>query len=261
MKLILYVLIFPLLLVGCKSSIIYNDSEDKNDMTSKKSTDNLGVFYFKASGNEPFWNIAIGKNNITFTSLIDGLEVLDFEYVDPVRAMDSNVKMYRLENSEVVLNITISQNNCSDTMADITYSYAVKAQIKKKTDAEFQNLNGCGNYITDYRLHDIWSLESLKGTKVTSENFAKQKPYIEINTKENTFMGYAGCNNISGKIFSENELLRFTDAITTLKMCLPNNEEASFVKALQSSTTYTIENNRLTLSNPSGELLVFRKVD
>lgn len=43
--------------------------------------------------------------------------------------------------------------------------------------------------------------------------------------------------------------------------CAENNKEDKFVKALQNSTTYSIKNNRLTLSNPSGKLLVFRKVD
>jgi len=43
--------------------------------------------------------------------------------------------------------------------------------------------------------------------------------------------------------------------------CPQGNKEGEFTKALQSVTTYFIENNRLTLSNPSSKLLVFRKVD
>ncbi|WP_233621907.1 META domain-containing protein [Flavobacterium agrisoli] len=217
--------------------------------------------YFKAGGNEPFWNIEIANNQILFTSLIEGFEKVQFDHVDPIRVMDANVKTYRLKNNDVSLNITISQKECSDTMADKVSSYSVRADIKKNTEKEYQLLNGCGNYIADYRLHDIWSLDYLKGKKVTSENFAKQKPYIEINNAENTFMGYAGCNTVNGKIFTENKLLRFTDVITTLKMCLPNNEETAFLQALQSATAYKIEQNSLTLSNPSGDLLVFRKVD
>lgn len=43
--------------------------------------------------------------------------------------------------------------------------------------------------------------------------------------------------------------------------CTENNKEDEFIKALQSNTSYSIENNRLTLSNRSGKLLVFKKVD
>ena len=49
--------------------------------------------------------------------------------------------------------------------------------------------------------------------------------------------------------------------ISTLMACAPGNKEDEFTKALQSTTTYTVGNNRLTLSNPSGKFLVFKKVD
>jgi len=45
-------------------------------------------------------------------------------------------------------------------------------------------------------------------------------------------------------------------------MACPNtNKESEFLKALQRTTTYKVENRRLILSNPSGEKLVFKKVD
>jgi heat shock protein HslJ len=43
--------------------------------------------------------------------------------------------------------------------------------------------------------------------------------------------------------------------------CPQGNKEGEFLKALQSTTTYSIGNNQLTLSNPSGKLAVFKKVD
>ena len=86
-------------------------------------------------------------------------------------------------------------------------------------------------------------------------------PRIEINSTENRFSGYGGCNAISGQIFYEKGILRFTRVLSTLMACPQGNKESEFTKALQSTTTYSIENNRLTLSNPSAKLLVFRKVD
>ena len=71
-------------------------------------------------------------------------------------------------------------------------------------------------------------------------------------------MGSAGSHEISGKIFFEKWLLRFTD------IAVPTNSlvaEKGFVKNLQSATGYTLENNRLLLFNPAGELLKFRKTD
>ena len=74
-------------------------------------------------------------------------------------------------------------------------------------------------------------------------------------------MGFGGCNAISGSIFYEKDFLRFSKVIATMMACAQGNKEDQFVKALQSTTTYSIGDNRLTLSNPSGKLLVFRKVD
>ena len=74
-------------------------------------------------------------------------------------------------------------------------------------------------------------------------------------------MGFAGCNRMNGKVFFENGLLRFNNVITTEMACGLNNKENEFLKALQSTTTYKVENMRLTLTNPSGVEVVFRKVD
>ncbi|WP_432221310.1 META domain-containing protein [Flavobacterium sp. TMP13] len=261
MKTVLYALIFPLVMLSCKSTKISKDAESSKETVMNTNNDAAYSSFFKASGNEPFWNIEMGRDKIIFKSLIPDFEDVAFEYSDPIMAMDANVKTYRLKNNQTTLNITIIQGKCSDSMADKVSPYTVKAEIKRNDALSFQILEGCGAYSTDYRLHDIWSLESLNGDKVTSENFELQKPYIEINSVENTFMGYAGCNNINGSVFSENKVLRFTDVLSTLKMCLPNNQESKFLQLLQSTTTYKIENNRLTLSNASGAEVVFRKVD
>jgi heat shock protein HslJ len=56
-------------------------------------------------------------------------------------------------------------------------------------------------------------------------------------------------------------LLRFANTITTRMACGENNKEYEFIKALESTTSYKVENMRLTLMNPSGVELVFKKVD
>jgi len=138
-------------------------------------------------------------------------------------------------------------------------SYSVRIEIVKNNKSTF--LSGCGNYITDSRLHDIWVLEQLNGKKVSLADFTKELPNLEINSSTNKFMGFAGCNSMNGTIFFERGLLRFTNIITTRMFCGGNNKENEFLKALQSTTNYKVENLRLILTNPAGELLVFKKVD
>ena len=83
---------------------------------------------------------------------------------------------------------------------------------------------------------------------------------MEIYASTN-ILGFAGCNQMNGSLFFEKGLLRFSNIATTRMMCEPHNKENEFLKALQSTTTYKLENNRLWLSNPSGLQLVLRKVD
>lgn len=257
MKNILSIVLLLVLITGCKSAA----GKDSTTASSGTTTEEDLQYYFKATGNEPFWGIKIGKEQIVFTSLIPGKEKIMFSHTEPVKAMDANVKMYKLSNEKTTATITIQQLDCQDSMSGAISPYSAKVEIKNNSELETQKLSGCGKYFTDYRLHDIWVLEELNGYKVFATDFQKEMPRIEINSTENRFSGFGGCNAISGQIFYEKDLLRFTKVISTLMACPQGNKESEFLKALQSTTAYTVENNQLILSNPSGKLVVFKKVD
>nr|WP_294922764.1 META domain-containing protein [uncultured Flavobacterium sp.] len=91
----------------------------------------------------------------------------------------------------------------------------------------------------------------------------KNYPELKSTLKKYRFMGVWRCNTFTRTIFYEKDLLRFTDVISTLMAyCPKGNKENDFTKALQSTTTYSLKDNRLSLSNSSGkQLLVFKKVD
>lgn len=258
MKKYLIFLITFSLVCSCKS---VNPTNSNSNTASESRSEEDSTIYFSATGNEPFWGLKIGKEKIVFTSLIPGKENLSFSSVKPIKAMDANVKTYKTNNETANIVISIQQIDCQNSMSGANSPYKVSIEIKDNTETNFQKIEGCGKYITDYRLHDIWVLEELNGYKVFITDFQIELPRIEIHAEENRFMGFGGCNSISGSLFFENDLLKFKDATSTLMACAENNKEDKFVKSLQSTTTYSIENNRLTLSNRSGKLLVFKKVD
>jgi heat shock protein HslJ len=220
----------------------------------------MAFHYFSAIGTEPFWNLEISESLIKFSALDESLN-FNAPYVEPIRAMDSNVKMYRAETESGKIEITINQGDCSDNMSEKKYSYKVEVIIQRGTEKEYSPLKGCGNYIFDYRLHDIWVLEEVEGKTFTKDFFLEELPFLEINSNDRTFSGFGGCNRIRGKLFQERELLRFYDIASSKMMCDPKNKEGVFIKALTSATTYEIKNNRLYLSNPDGMKLIMKKVD
>lgn len=259
-----WILLLPivLLVIGCKSTATTPNETVKSEPTFayKQQMENLekGI-YFRGNGNEPDWSLKVSEKTIEFTSLIPGLESLTGDHVEPLQAMDANVKMYRVASGAVSMIIQIMQQECVNTMSGDKSSYSVRIEIVKDNNSKF--LNGCGNYITDSRLHDIWVLEQLNGKKVSLADFTKELPNLEINSSTNKFMGFAGCNRMNGTIFFERGLLRFINTITTRMFCGESNKENEFLKTLQSTTNYTVENMRLTLTNPTGAELIFRKVD
>jgi heat shock protein HslJ len=259
MKNILSLLLLFSLIVSCKSTAGKNS--DPQTISEYGNQEDEMRYYFTATGNEPFWGLKMGNDEIVFTSLIAGKEKVVFPSVEAIKAMDANVKMYKVSNETSTATISIQHLECQNSMSGAISPYKVTVEIKNNTELETQKLSGCGKYNTDYRLHDIWVLEELNGFKVFITDFQREFPRIEINSSENRFMGYGGCNSISGTIFYEKDLLRFSKVISTLMACAPGNKEGEFAKAIQNVTTYSIGDNRLTLSNPSGKILVFKKVD
>lgn len=245
-----------MILFSCKSKVF-----NKIGNTTQKTEKNIpGTFnpYFISSGNEPFWSMQIAEDFIKIKFLQDSLKI---PHELPIRAMDANVKMYQLKTATDDIQIQIIQSECVNTMSGKKSPYKIGMRFLDRKTSKETLYEGCGNYITDYRLHDIWVLEKMNGRTITKADFNQEFPLLEIKSTENYFMGFAGCNQMNGKLFSENELLRFSNIVTTRKRCEPTNKESDFLKILQSSTTYKIENMRLTLSNPNGELLVFKKID
>ena len=215
--------------------------------------------YFSAQGTEPDWNVVIHADSIVFKTM-EG--TFTMPNPNPIKAMDANVKQYNVETEANTLKIVIIQGECENQMSGEKFPYSVKLEWGAGGITDLRPLQGCGYYNTDYRLNDIWNLQSMNGKEVSRDQYPNEWPSMIIDSQNNTFTGNTGCNNMKGSLYYEPNLLRFKDILTTKKMC-PNDrgQEKDFLKALESTTTYTIENNRLTLSNPNGELLVFRKGD
>ncbi len=216
--------------------------------------------YFKATGTEPFWGLKIYDKRIELQTMEDTIQTPSTE---PIKAQDSNIAMYRIQTEATLMDIIISHKECTNAMSGEMFPYTVTVSYKNTGGGETTVYEGCGSYNTDYRLHDIWVLEEMKGTTVSKEDFnGKDVPNMEVNINNNRFSGFSGCNRMTGNLFYEQDVLRFTQIASTRMACPSMDKENEFLTTLQSSTTYKVENNRLYLSNPSEEnLLIFKKID
>jgi heat shock protein HslJ len=249
------IILSALLVLSCKTTAIDPMNEEIHNQSIP-----LSESYFKAQGNEPFWSLEISANAIQFKG-IEKENYFNTPHVEPILAMDTKVKLYNATTEKGSLYITIAQTECLDSMSGINYKYSVTVQITLGNQKVVTIYNGCGAYSIDYRLHDVWVVEELEGKKMLTEHFLGELPMLEINSKMAHFSGFGGCNRIRGSLFQERETLRFTNVLSSKMACDPKNKEDLFLKALQSSIAYKIENNRLYLSNPDGMQLVFKKID
>lgn len=224
----------------------------------KKEKSAESTIYFKASSIDPVWSITLSPHLIAFKSQVPEFSVFNSAHAEPVKAMDSNVKKYTLKTEEGTMEIELYKMLCMNEKTGERFSYSVKVSIQHPGDSVATSFNGCGAYVTDSGLEAKWVLYSIASDTVTADQFNDTLPYLYVYARGNSFEGNSGCNTIRGRIFSERSLLRFTDLNLTKRKCGNIAKEEEFTQALQFSTNYALEDDKLILSNHTGVTLVFK---
>ena len=112
----------------------------------------------------------------------------------------------------------------------------------------------------DYRLHDIWVLKEMNGKILTTDDYAKEAPRMEINVKDKKVMGYTSCNNFFGGLLTEADKITFSDLASTRMFC-EKSVENEFLKALEEAERFEIKDLHLLLYKDQTLIAKFLKVD
>ncbi|MBC7923890.1 MAG: META domain-containing protein [Ferruginibacter sp.] len=216
---------------------------------------------FVAMGNEPFWSLEVdAERGMRFKS-IGVVDSLNTPLPQPNLAQDAPVVRYRAVTEAGELVVTIAKQPCVNDMSGEAFLYTVTVLAKTGAMNDAKEFTGCGVYLGDYRLNDIWVLESLDGQAVENAQFPKDRPYFEIHLSDNQLLGFAGCNRVRGKVTPEREGILFGPLVGTKMACPAIEFEQKFIRSLsERAFKHRIENRRLTLENRMNTL-VFKKVD
>lgn len=220
----------------------------------------LGIDFY-AVGNEPNWSLNMDfEKEFKFKNL-EGLEIIT-PAEKGIKAMDTNVTRYRSLNETYELIIQVIQQDCSDTMSDNIYYYKVTIDYKKVEDKDYTRLSGCGNFIPDYRLHNIWAIETLENKNLKDINFTKGQPYIEIDLVKNRISGHDGCNNIMGSLRYEKDYLIFGNLAGTMMAC-PNMEISNEIPEILSNKkiAYEYKEGKLYFVYRGKTIMVLKNID
>ncbi len=232
-----------------------NSVSAKPHDTLTKETD------FTASGTEPFWSLEIDFSKSMHFKTISGFEITT-PVPKGVKAMDANVTRYAAETEQGMLTVQIAKQDCINDMSGKKSDHSVTVDVKNNIDKDFTTYKGCGQYFSDYRLHDIWVLESINDKKLKPVNFMKGLPQLELNLTEKKVFGHTGCNNLNGSFEVQGKKISFGTMITTKMACSNMEFESSYLNSLSRRTvSYEIKPGKLHLQVTSDSVFIYRKTD
>jgi len=221
---------------------------------------NRGV-EFLATGNEPFWSLEINQNGSVFFKSLGEISEVTMPLPKPVYGEDGKIVRYLAKNETTTLDFVIQQMPCTDNMSGATFGYFVSVALSGAKETKPLLLEGCGSYLGDYRLHDIWALTHINEIEIKETQIARERPYLEFNLNSGEMLGMAGCNTISGKITMGNRNILFGQIKGTKMACEAMELEGQMMNLISNQAVkYSIGSGTLRLETKNGTL-TFKKVD
>ncbi|WP_337873304.1 META domain-containing protein [Ignavibacterium sp.] len=265
MKTFLLIPISLLFLCSCTAS--ENTGSNQNSLSEVEIVDPSfyqekflrGIKFF-ARGNEPFWTLDIYSHDKIIFSELNEIEIKATNVkLSPGKNLHETIFTADTENGELI--VSILKDSCQDNMSGEMFEYNVSVSIKNSSSAE-KVFNGCGRYLFDYRLNDIWVMEEMIDVVLDKERLMKGLPMFEFNLREKRVSGHAGCNQFFGGIELKGNMISFGNLAATKMACPDMTVEQKIFQALsQKNFTYKIVKLKLVLESDSGLRMVFRKVD
>lgn len=237
-------------------SSVVSDFKKLTMEQSKKGVD------FYAQSEDASWTLSLDFDKEFHFKTSTGI-LYNAPAVLPVIAQDYHVKRYRTVTKEGELIIQIIASECNNGLKGSKQSYKVSINFKTISAKDYINFKGCGSYIPDLRLHDIWAIIEVDGLKINPSTFKKNAPLLEINSFEQTVMGADGCNTLRGQVYNEYDIIYFNKLMGT-RMACPDQQQISLKinKVLNTKgLTYTIKNNLLVFTHNNQQLMVLKHID
>jgi uncharacterized membrane protein len=217
---------------------------------------------FYALGNEPSWSLDIDfDKGMRFKSLT-ALSELNTPPGRADKTQDADVTRYSAQTETGTLIATVLREECEDTMSRDSFPFHVRVEVKRMADRDYTLFEGCGGYVVDSRLNDIWVLTRLGDRILAAEDFSRGLPVIEFHLQDNRVVGSTGCNRLSGRFEAKGDTVSFGQLVTTRKACPNMAFEHDFLSTITDKTLrYSINGGRLVLTDDKDIILVFAKTD
>lgn len=230
-------------------------SESITKFVQKKRKQGVNFYAF---GNEQSWSLDLDFDGVFCFKSLNGINI-NTPATKKEMAQDFPAMRYRAEVESGELIITIIDEECIDQMSGEIFTNRVEVQARNGIDSGYTSFSGCGNYIPDIRLHDIWGLIELEGSSVPNDDFPKGA-ILELFPDAEKVIGNDGCNDFNGKFENKGDILTFGQLGSTKKSC-NENKTGLQLPFSEMSYNYTLKKGILTLSKGPTVVMRWRKID
>ncbi len=208
---------------------------------------------FLASGNEPFWSLQIDRKKGMKFRIVSG-DSINTPAVPAVRLQDVAASSYHAVTEKGNLTVIVYDQVCINDMSG--HKLPKKVEITYNT----KRYSGCGRYLADYRLNDVWMLVSINDVAIDAKRL-KDRPRLEFNLQEQHVRGHSGCNGFGGRVEVMGHYMTMPRLTGTMMFCEDDGFEKRYNALLSpNELSYEIDSGMLTLYAGKDKLL-FRKTD
>ena len=213
---------------------------------------------FQSIGNEPFWNVRLYEDE-TFHFIRLGADTIRGLFSPGIKPADLNSLTFPLAFEEGNMTLVAHNDSCTDTMSGEKFSHKVSLTYRDSEGAVNQ-YEGCGLFLNDPALNDIYVLQSWEGSENPDTNFPKGKPRLAFNLATNTLVGFDGDCEITGKFEPMGDRIFFKEFDYVDAACRPETRSRFFDHLNGQEHWLNLEEGRLDLTS-SDQVLQFRKGD
>lgn len=211
----------------------------------------MGIDLF-SKGSEPVnWSLKLDFDKLVSFNWADGnsLQVLP---AFRKKQLSAESEQYFTQTDRGLMIIIIYNSPC----------IALEEQFTKKVEVKLGDLtfSGCGKYLYDSHLNDIWVLETLNNIPQSSTMFPGGIPTIEFNLGNNKMSGTDGCNKIAADVEIRGNRIRFSGFYPNERICPQNRVQKIFSEMVSNHLVdYYIENGKLVFYLEDDSKVIFKR--
>lgn len=192
-----------------------------------------------ASGSLPVrWSLeADFDGEILFTSN-DGHQLRLLPILE--KSNETSQSTFKIKTGDSLLTIVMGRDDCLN---------GTKSAAAKSVSVLLGQINytGCGQYLYNNQLNDVWILDRINDEKISKSDYAKQIPSVDLRIDNRTVSGNDGCVNFTGMITVQGSRIEFSKIVTKGYCAKTRVSEIFATHVFDKLVDYRLSNNNLVL--------------